>query len=92
MARMGAGLDLDSIENRRKTVQFLEVAFRKLLRTCASPQVFFEVGAFSAEFSRSIHGAFPDTDFHAFEANPYNYRKFRELVEASSPDISPGLR
>jgi FkbM family methyltransferase len=46
------------------------------------PSHFYEIGCFSAEFSKRLLKEF-DCDITAFEANPHNYKKFKESIEAA---------
>lgn len=71
---------LDSRDGRKASAAWLTKTYERLLREALKPEVFWEVGAFSAAFSRRLRSALPQTTFHAFEANPYTYEKFREDV------------
>lgn len=62
---------------RKASANWLTALFSSLL-TKVRPEIFFEVGAFSAEFSRTMAPKLPDCRFLAFEANPYNFEEFRE--------------
>jgi len=43
---------------------------------------FFEIGCFSAEFSKRLSKK-SDCKITAFEANPYNYKRFKDSIEAA---------
>ena len=46
-----------------------------LLQDRLRPDVYIEVGAFDAEFSRTIKSKYPDAEVWAFEASPFVYQK-----------------
>jgi FkbM family methyltransferase len=72
--------DLGSREGRKASAAWLRSTYELLLRDALKPEVFWELGAFEAAFSRRLRAALPKTAFHAFEANPYTYDRFREQV------------
>lgn len=72
--------NLSSRENRNQNALDLSSFFYSLITDFLKPDYFFEIGAFNAEFSRRIKPLLPDTKIFAFEANPYNYKKFESLV------------
>lgn len=51
-----------------------------------SPSHFFEIGCFSAEFSKILSKE-SDCIITAFEANPYNYKKFKDSIEANGINL-----
>ncbi len=74
--------DLDSRQGRKASAAWLRGTYEQLL-LALKPDVFWELGANDAEFSRRLRAAMPRTTFHAFEANPYPYDKFRDLVTSA---------
>jgi FkbM family methyltransferase len=74
--------DLSSKQGRKASAGWLRETYQLLLSEALKPEVFWELGAFEAAFSRRLSAALPKTIFHAFEANPYNYERFREQVTA----------
>lgn len=71
---------LNDRAGRKASAKWLRNTYERLLREAIKPKVFWELGAFEAAFSRQLRAALPATTFHAFEANPYTYEKFREQV------------
>ena len=69
------GLNLDIPEDRKKSNLLLVEYFFKLIEQF-KPAYSFELGAFSAEFSRRIKKTYPEVVSYAFEANPHNYDFF----------------
>lgn len=69
------GLDLNKPEDRKQSNVLLVEYFFSLIEelpiSCS-----FEIGAFSAEFSRKLRNLRSDINVFAFEANPYNYEHF----------------
>lgn len=49
------------------------------LQKILKPDVFLEVGAFEASFSRTMKKMFPNSKVWAFEANPFNYDHYKDL-------------
>lgn len=72
--------NLSSRENRNQNALDLSHFFYSLIIDFLKPDYFFEIGAFNAEFSRKIKPNLPNAKVFAFEANPYNYRRFESLV------------
>lgn len=72
--------NLSSRENRNQNALDLSNFFYSLITEFLKPDYFFEIGAFNAEFSRRISPLLPGTQIYAFEANPYNHRRFEVLV------------
>jgi FkbM family methyltransferase len=71
---------LDDRAGRKASAAWLRKTYERLLLEALKPEVFWELGAFNAAFSRRLHGTMPGTIYHAFEANPYPFEKFREEV------------
>lgn len=69
------GLDMNVPGDRAKSNVALVAYFHELVQqsgvTCS-----FEIGAFSANFSRQLRKQLPDARIFAFEANPHNYAHF----------------
>ncbi len=74
--------NLASRQGRKASAAWLRGTYEQLL-LALKPEVFWELGANNAEFSRRLRTAMPRTTFHAFEANPYPYDKFRDLVTSA---------
>lgn len=72
--------NLSSRESRDENAFLLSGFFHSLIVDFLKPNYFLEIGAFHAEFSRKIKPKLSDTQVFAFEANPYNYKKFEGLV------------
>ena len=51
-----------------------------------SPSHFFEIGCFSAEFSKMLSKE-SNCKITAFEANPHNYERFKESIEANGIEL-----
>lgn len=66
-------LDLDLRSDRVKSNVLLVEYFFHLVEKI-QPQCSFELGAFTADFSRKIKQQLPSTKIYAFEANPHNYQ------------------
>lgn len=65
----------DGIKRSKNT---LSEFFFALQKQTIYPDIFFEIGAFSATTSLALKEALPDTQCFAFEANVYNYDFFRQ--------------
>ncbi len=75
-------LDIKSERNRsRDDLQGLFADLQAVIQ----PQFTVEIGAFTATFSQLMAGM--GITAHAFEANPYNYEKFRARIAASAPAV-----
>lgn len=74
--------NLDERVGRKASAAWLRKVYERLLLEAVKPKVFWELGAFNAAFSRRLRAKMPESTFHAFEANPYPYEKFREEVTA----------
>ena len=72
-----SGLDIQQAEYRKKSNDILVAYFFDLLQKI-QPTCSFEIGAFSAEFSRRLKKIYPDIHAYAFEANPYNHKHFSQ--------------
>jgi FkbM family methyltransferase len=70
---------LDTKHGRKASAAWLSETYGKVL-LALKPEVFWELGAFDAAFSRQLRGSMRKTVYHAFEANPYNYEQFNEAV------------
>lgn len=68
---------LESKESRNVSAEWLADTYRRIL-LAIRPEVFWELGAYHALFSRRLQKAIPELVSHAFEANPHNYEKFGE--------------
>jgi FkbM family methyltransferase len=75
--------DLSNKQGRKASAAWLRSTYESLLRDAVKPEVFWELGAFEAAFSRRLQAALPKTICHAFEANPYTYDRFRDQVTAT---------
>ncbi len=84
LLQTAAHYDLHSREDRAASQRWLYQLFGRLITRAMKPELVLELGAFSAEFSRAHRVQLPDAEFHAFEANPYNYERFRPRVEAAA--------
>lgn len=71
------GLSMNKKEDRTKSNKLLVEYFFNLIDR-DKPTCSIELGAFSAEFSRTIKEKNPDIKSIAFEANPYNFDFFSE--------------
>jgi FkbM family methyltransferase len=70
---------LDTKHGRKASAAWLSDTYKKML-LAIKPEVFWELGAFDASFSRQLRGTMRKTTYHAFEANPYNYEHFKQAV------------
>jgi FkbM family methyltransferase len=75
---------LDTKHGRKASAAWLADTYKKILLSI-KPEVFWELGAFDATFSRQLRAKLRKTLFHSFEANPYNYDKFKDA--ASEDDV-----
>jgi FkbM family methyltransferase len=66
-------------QGRKASAAWLATTYEEIL-FALKPETFWELGAFDARFSRQLRGKMPRTLYHAFEANPYNYEKFRDAA------------
>ncbi len=78
---LAAHFDLNSKADRKASAAWLFELFFRLTTRAVRPPLVLELGAFSARFSRVSRKDLPQTRFHAFEANPYNFEAFRADVE-----------
>lgn len=69
------GLDIQQAEHRKQSNTILIDYFFELIHAL-QPTCSFEIGAFSAEFSRKLKNIYPSIISYAFEANPHNYKHF----------------
>lgn len=76
-------LDLTTQKKRDQTAIQLSKLFHMLLVEVVKPKYFMEIGAFNANFSTKLRPDLVGTKFFAFEANPYNFNKFKERVHFS---------
>lgn len=74
------GLNMNVKEDRFKSNKILVDNFFQIIDDI-KPTCVFEIGAFSAEFSRNIKNKHPEIKSFAFEANPYNFKHFNELLK-----------
>jgi FkbM family methyltransferase len=74
--------DLSSQKGRFETARALAGLFEALVVRAAHPQVTFELGAHAGRFSRAVKAASPQTQVHAFEANPYTHARFLPELQA----------
>jgi FkbM family methyltransferase len=79
----------DKMENRERPLidrepitALLELYLEDIIASFA-PDLFLEVGAFEASFSRRMKSRYPKTPVYAIEANPRVHQHFRAVVEAS---------
>ncbi|MCB8835931.1 FkbM family methyltransferase [Aurantimonas sp. VKM B-3413] len=82
LLQQASRFQLATPEGRRESAAWLANLYRQLL-AATKPEVFLEIGAFSAMFSRSVRASLPNTEFHAIEANPHNFEAFRRDVETA---------
>ena len=68
-------------EERAASAQWLADLCARPVTEAIRPDVVFELGAYSAKFSRHIRPQLPDAQIHAFEANPYIHEHFKAGVE-----------
>jgi len=68
-------------ETSQKSVELFDEIFFKLVTEIFPCNKFVEVGAFDAQTSRHIQKVLPNAEIFAFEANPYNYNKFKSLFD-----------
>lgn len=80
------GLDMSLKEDRFKSNKILVDKFFEIIENI-KPTCVFEIGAFSAEFSRNIKSKYPEIKSFAFEANPYNFKHFNDLFKFEDLDI-----
>lgn len=74
------GLDLNKSEDRKQSNILLVEYFFDLIQQIPI-KCSFEIGAFSAEFSRKLKALYSDVNIFAFEANPYNYKHFTKTQD-----------
>lgn len=74
------GLDLNKSEDRKQSNILLVEYFFDLIQQIPI-KCSFEIGAFSAEFSRKLKALYSDVNVFAFEANPYNYNHFTKTQD-----------
>jgi len=74
--------DLSTAEGGRASNAWLVDLFTRLV-VAVRPKLVLELGAREATFSRSMRAALPEAEVHAFEANPYNYRRFSPKASAA---------
>lgn len=77
--------DLNDAGSRRKSRDDLQQLFYGLQKAL-KPQAVLEIGAYRAEFA--VRMARAGIEAHAFEANPYNHRKFADEIAATGYPIS----
>ena len=77
--------DLNDPAARRRSRDDLQQLFYGLQKPL-KPQAVLEVGAYRAEFS--VRMARAGIEAHAFEANPYNHRKFADEIAATGYPVS----
>ena len=80
LLQTAANYDLSVLDERKASNQWLVDLYGRLVQAI-KPALVLELGAFSAAFSRSQRANLPEAQFHAFEANPHNYQRFRQMVE-----------
>lgn len=80
------GLDMSLKEDRVKSNKILVDSFFQIIENI-KPTCIFEIGAFSAEFSRNFKSKYPEIKSYAFEANPYNFNHFNKLFKFNDLDI-----
>lgn len=71
--------DLTVLKERKASNRWLVDLYGRLL-LAMQPRLVLELGAFSAAFSCAHRASLPEAQFHAFEANPHNFRKFKAQV------------
>lgn len=71
------GLDIQQPEHRKQSNVILVDYFFELI-SLLQPTCSFEIGAFSAEFSRKLKGIYPNILSYAFEANQHNHKHFSQ--------------
>ncbi len=89
LLQTAANYDLYSREDRYASHYWLVELFGRLVTRAIKPQLVLELGAFSADFSCGQRPRLPDAQFHAFEANPHNYERYRTRVEAAGVGYHP---
>ena len=75
-------IDLKEIKNLGITIPNsinIHSSFYFELQKILKSDVFFEIGAFEAAFSRTMKSMFPLAEVWAFEANPFNYEHYKEI-------------
>lgn len=77
--------DVASRQGRRASRDRLQVLFQTL-QMILRPEMTLEIGAFDARFSRQM--ATKGVRAYAFEANPYNYRKFSSQINKLNLPLS----
>lgn len=78
--------DVSQKQGRQSSARDLTNLFLAITKV-VKPDVFFEAGAESAETSRKIRNILPNTRIYAFEANPYNFKKYQEEFNYAEHDI-----
>lgn len=89
LLQTAANYDLYSREDRAASHRWLVELFGRLVTRAIKPGLVLELGAFSAEFSCNHRALLPDAQFHAFEANPHNYERYRSNVETAGVGYHP---
>jgi FkbM family methyltransferase len=72
--------DFVGIKSKKSVVNLNEVFF-KLITEVSPCDLFIEAGAFDGTTSLLVQKAMPRAQVYAFEANPYNYAKFKSSFE-----------
>jgi FkbM family methyltransferase len=80
-------LDLKIREERDLSNKLLVEHLFKIIEEI-KPKFSFEIGAFSADFSKKIKNKFPNMSVYAFEANPYNFSHFNGKFKYKENDIN----
>ncbi len=89
LLQTAANYDLYSRDDRHASHDWLVELFGRLVTRAIKPELVLELGAFSADFSCGQRPRLPDSQFHAFEANPHNYARYRSQVEAAGVGYHP---
>lgn len=66
----------------------LSAFFFELQEAIVHPNIFFEIGAFSATTSLALKEALPDTQCFAFEASTYNYTFFQNKYDYEKAGVN----
>jgi len=75
-------LHLPNRKGRMASAKWLAGVYRKLLEA-TKPDAFWEIGAFSAQFSIDLRQVLPRCRRLAFEANPHNFQEFKDAAIAA---------
>ncbi|WP_298959177.1 FkbM family methyltransferase [uncultured Methylobacterium sp.] len=86
LLQTAALFDLSTVEGRRYSHDALRDLFFDL-QSFIRPKTFLEFGAFEASFSKLARHLHPASKVIAFEANPYNHKKFSSEFDFAAHNI-----